>query len=123
MAFEQPGFAYTREAAADLSASQHLFVAINSSSQAAVAGAGVAVDGVLQNNPDAQGKAASIMRDGISKVRAGAAVAAGALVASNASGQAVTAATGNVVAGKALSAAGAANEVISVLLGSNHVLP
>lgn len=38
-------------AGADLSSSQHLFVVVNSSSKVVVAGAGVAVDGVVQNNP------------------------------------------------------------------------
>ncbi len=52
----------------------------------------------------------------IVEVEAGAAVVAGAKVASDAQGRAATAATGNVIMGTALTAAGAAGEVIDVLL-------
>lgn len=53
---------------------------------------------------------------GIAKVEAGAAVSRGDQVTSDASGRAVTAATGNNVAGKALQAAGAAGDIIEVYL-------
>lgn len=124
MAFEIPGFAFSLEAASDLSAGQHHFVEVDSSGQIAlVNGSGDTVDGVLQNDPDAQGQAGTVINDGISKVVAGAAVAQGALVMSNASGRAITATSGNFVAGRALEAATADAEVISVLLGGNQILP
>lgn len=101
-------------AGADLTASQHLFVVVNASGKAAVAGAGVAIDGVLQNKPDTD-QAATVWGCGsVSKVVAGAAVAAGALVAPNASGQAITAVSGNYIAGRALNAATGAGQLISV---------
>jgi len=53
---------------------------------------------------------------GIVEVEAGAAVAVGAVVTSDASGQAVTAASPALAQGVALSAAGAAGQFITVLL-------
>ena len=51
---------------------------------------------------------------GITKAVAGAAFAAGADLASDAAGKVVTAGTGDVVVGKAITAAGEANEVITI---------
>lgn len=123
MAYEIDGFAFTLEAAADLSAKQHHLLAVDSSSQVDSAGVGASVVaiGVLQNKPNAQGIAASIHQTGISKVVAGAAVAAGALVTTNAAGRAITATTGDFVSGTALEAAANDGEVIAVLLGQHHI--
>ena len=55
--------------------------------------------------------------DGVEFVTAGAAVALGAFVKSDATGRAVTAGTaGDLVSGRAISAAGAAGDIISVQL-------
>lgn len=51
---------------------------------------------------------------GITKAVAGAAIAADADLASDATGKVVTAVTGDVVVGKAITAAGEANEVITI---------
>jgi len=51
---------------------------------------------------------------GITKAVAGAAIAADADLASDAAGKVVTAGTGDVVVGKAITAAGEANEVITI---------
>ncbi|MAX51295.1 MAG: hypothetical protein CMH22_04900 [Methylophaga sp.] len=51
---------------------------------------------------------------GITKAVAGAAIAADADLASDAAGKVVTAATGDVVVGKAITAAGEENEVITI---------
>lgn len=115
MAYEIPGFTFTLPAAADHSANQYLFCSANSSGQAALTGAGLTAIGVIQNKPTI-GRATDIMVDGVSKVRVGAAVAIGAKVMANASGQAITATSTNQGLGVALSAATNANEVISVLL-------
>lgn len=116
MAYEIPAFSFTLPAAADHSANQYLFCTCNSSGQAAVAGAGVTAIGVIQNKPTS-GKATEIFSaPGISKVRAGAAVAVGAKVMANASGQGITATSTNQGLGIALTAAANANEVISVKL-------
>lgn len=116
MAYEVTGFKLgTLLANADLTASQYLFVVANSSSKVALAGAGVDVLGVLNNDPNTN-QSAEVVVNGVAKVRAGAAVAAGAKVMANASGQAITATATNKAVGVALAAAAAANEVIPVLL-------
>lgn len=104
----------TLEAGADLSSSQYLFVDVNSSGKAVVAGNGGNAVGVLQNNP-ASGAASTVQTAGIAKVIASGSITAGARVASDAAGKAKTAASTNHVLGRALEE-GAANRVISVLL-------
>jgi hypothetical protein len=56
--------------------------------------AGEAVLGVLQDNPSVAGRGAGVAFNGITKCIAGAAIARGAFVATNASGRAVTASKG-----------------------------
>lgn len=124
MAFQIPGFSFTLEASADLSAAQHHCVDVDGNGQVAVvSGSGDDVAAILQNDPDAQGNAASLMKTGVSKVVAGAAVTVGALVMSNAAGRAITATSGQVVFGRALQAAGGDGETIPVLLGETQILP
>lgn len=115
MAFEIPGPPFSLKAAADLSTSQFLFVSLDSNGEAVVAGAGARTMGVLQNKPTL-GQGASIVDRGITKVVAGAAVAIDARVSSDAAGKAITSATTNSVEGRALTAAAAADEIISVKL-------
>ena len=111
------------EAAADLSAAQFTFCVIDSNGQLAqVSSAGGDADGVLQNAPAAQGRAAALAYAGKVKVVAGATVAAGAKVQSDASGRAIAAASGDHVLGKALTAAASAGNLIEVLLVSKHIL-
>jgi hypothetical protein len=117
VAFETPILDFTLLAAADLSASQFFFLAVNASGQAAIAGSGVATIGVLQNKP-ASGQAAQVRTEGITKCVAGAAVAAGALVMSDAAGKAITATSTNDASGVALTAAGALNDIITVKIAT-----
>jgi hypothetical protein len=122
MALESNLTCVTLEAGGDLSAGQLLFVDVAADGQVdVVASAGADAIGVLQNDPAAAGRAASVAVLGVSKVVAGAAVTAGARVQSDASGRAIAAATGDVVLGRALTAASAAGEVIEVLLLSTHI--
>ena len=114
MAYEIPGFKFTLPANADLSSSQYLF-AVVTSGNAAVAGSGVDVAGVICNKPTS-GKATEIQVNGIAKVKAGAAFSVGAKLMSNGSGQAITATATNKAVGIALKAAGGANEIVSVEL-------
>lgn len=118
---------FSFQAAADLSTNQFCFVALNSSSQIAVAGANVECVGVLQDKPNAAGVAGQVRCFGISKVQAGGTFAAGDKIASNASGKAVkyTAASvsagtpeplaGSLVQGIALDA-GVSGQVATILL-------
>lgn len=116
MAYEIPGFSWTLEASGDLSAEQFTAMVVDGNGQAAQAGAAVNIAGVLQNNPSAAGREAAIVSTGITKGVAGAAVAAGAYLMTDANGEFVTAVATNELAGIALQAAGAQGEIIPVLL-------
>jgi hypothetical protein len=115
MAFTYTGQNVTLEAGQDLSSSQFYFVAVAADGQVDPAGAGVYAEGVLQNDPDAAGLAANVQISGITKVVAGGAVSVGDAVASNASGKAATAGSGDTVLGTALEAATADGDIIAVL--------
>ena len=113
----------TLEAGGDLSAGQYRFVELASDAQVDVASAagGDAV-GVLQNDPSAAGRVATVAVMGVTKLVAGAAVAAGDKLQAGADGRGLTAASGDVVLGRALTAASQAGDVIECLLVSQHVL-
>ena len=75
--------------------------------------------GVLQDKPNAAGKAGLVRAGGTSQVYAGGVIAQAALVTLNTSGQVINANSINEwIVGKALTAAGAAAELIEVLLFS-----
>lgn len=118
---EFPGQMIPGEAAADLSAGQYRAVVIDSNGQFARAGAGVAIAGVQQNKPAAQGRAISVMKDGVSKAEAGAAITAGAKVTTDANGKFVAATTGDFVSGFAWTAAGADGEIFSLWMNQLDV--
>ena len=104
-------------AAADLSGKRYHFMrqsAEGSCNMGSLA-TNSALIGVLQNKPES-GENATIAYSGKSKVTAGAAVTAGAMVTTNGSGRAVAVASGGMAGGRALQAAGADGEIISVLL-------
>lgn len=106
----------TREtfiAGQDLSANQFHFVTMASDGQIDPTGDGAAADGVLVNTPAAQGDAATVVVAGRVIVEAGGNIAVGANVASNAAGEAVTAATNDIILGKALEA-GVDGQIISI---------
>ena len=109
--------AITLVASADLSTKQYNAVKIDSNGQAALAGAGEAVAGILVNNPVA-GQSASIQIGGVCKGKAGGTIAAGAAVTPNASGVFITATTGNFIAGYAKEAA-VTGDTFAVLLKQN----
>lgn len=119
MAFESWDRAFTRIAAVDLSAAQYKGVALNGSSQLTLSPLGAAgYFGVVQNAP-ALGQAGTCVRDGVTKMVAGAAITPGAAVTTDAAGQAIPAGVGNVRIGIALLGASAAGVVISVDLDRN----
>lgn len=113
MATRENTSAITLVAGADLSEQQFRFVVVNAAGKAVVAGAGAAAVGVLTNDP-LEDQAGTVDIGGVTKVVAGATVAAGARVESNAAGAAITLDSGEAL-GTALSG-GAAGENISVLL-------
>ncbi|RKZ83795.1 MAG: hypothetical protein DRQ39_09100 [Gammaproteobacteria bacterium] len=113
----------TFEAGSDLSAAQFQAVAYAADGQVDLAGAAaVQVVGILQDNAgSAAGLAVQVgpaLAGGVTKWKAGAAVANGAFVTTDSTGRCVLAGTtGNAIWGIAQSAAGAANEIISVKFG------
>ena len=113
----------TLVAGQDLSAAQFQMMAVAADGEIDPAGAGAAVAGVLQNNPDAQGKAAAVGYAGKTMVKAGAAVTAGDLLASDANGKAVTASTGNYIVGIALEDIANADEIGTMLLANLGIAP
>lgn len=122
MATKQADSCITMIAGADLSAKQFYIVQPNSSGQAVLSAASDLTQiGVLQNKP-ASGYAGTVQVGGITKCIAGAAVAAGSRVTSDASGKAIVATTGKQVIGLAMTAAGAANEIFEVFLSPRGVV-
>lgn len=122
MATQESLTTVTLIAGADLSAKQYLFVELANDGQIdPVGSAGGDAVGVLQNDPDAAGKAATVAISGISKVVCGGTVTVGDKVQSDNAGKALTAASGDHVLGRAL-ATGASGEIIPVLLINHHIL-
>lgn len=116
MAYEEGLKCITRIAGADLTAAKYRFVEAASGKVTRCNAAGESALGVLQNDPDIDEAATVAILGSVTKVVAGAAIALDADITTDNQGRAVTAATGNKIHGKALIAAGAAGEIISVLL-------
>jgi len=103
------------EASGDLSSHQFKFMVIDSNNQLALnTSAGALCNGVLQDKPDAAGKAGSLGVGGVTKIVLGATLAAGAEVMSSAAGVAVAATATNKVLGT-LRVGGASGEVGEML--------
>lgn len=117
MAYDNGIFCQTFEAGQDLSAKQYFFVTRAADGQIDPTGAAAAADGVLQNDPDAAGKQATVATSPgtISKVVIGAAVTNNDLLEADSSGRGVTVSSGKVLA-KALAAGTAAGQIIPALL-------
>lgn len=116
MAYEEGLKCITRIAGADLTAAKYRFVELTAGKVTRCNAAGEAAIGVLQNDP-ADTEAATIAIVGsTTKVVAGAAITEGAKITTDNEGRAVTASTGNQIHGTAMLGAGAAGEIISVLL-------
>lgn len=116
MAYEEQLRTVSYEAGQDLSNAQYLFVVQAADKQVdPVAVLGARASGILQNNPGAVGRAASVAIAGsISKLRVGGVVAVQANVTAAADGRGVTAETGHHINAIALEASAAANDVITV---------
>ncbi|KPK37655.1 MAG: hypothetical protein AMJ69_10785 [Gammaproteobacteria bacterium SG8_47] len=115
MAFNNAQHVVTLEAGANYATKQFFFVSMSSDGQIDPTGDGAAAIGVLLNDPAAQGRAAEVCIGGLTRVECGTAgVTAGDDIASDASGNAVPAATGDVILGTALET-GADGEVISII--------
>lgn len=107
MATIQPGERYTARAGADLTGKRYHIVKLNASDEAVLSSAATdAHFGVLDYEAKAGDSVDIVMLNGSGtfKVKTAANIAAGALITSNASGQAITATTGARVIGRALRA-------------------
>lgn len=106
-------------AGADLSAKQYTFVKMSGTGVIGAAAATDVVIGVLQNAPTS-GKTAEVAIDGVTKLKASAAIAAGALVGTTSTGLAVALTAGTdttkYVFGQAITAAGASGDIITVAI-------
>lgn len=108
----------TYAAAADLSSYQYHFVYISADNTVNVAGANAKTLGILQNKPDAAGKAAVVRIIGTSKLVAGEAMASGKYVTckSDGHGEIADAASEHVGAYVLGEDSTAAGDIIEVLL-------
>lgn len=117
MAYEENLDCITLEAGADLSAKQYFFVTqAAGDGQVDPTGDGLLANGVLQNKPDAAGKAATIAVRGVTKISAGAAFSRGDILSSDGNGEAITVGSGDYPLARALEAALAAHDIVSVQL-------
>jgi hypothetical protein len=117
MAYEEALKNITFEAGQDLSAKQYFFVTkAADDGQIDPTGDGALANGVLQNNPSAAGMAATVAIDGITKLSAGAAFSRGAILSSDANGEAITIGSGDYPLARALEAATAAHDIVSAQL-------
>lgn len=117
MGFEIPGQKLGTQVAAAALGDRYRFVTLTDAGTVAQAGtAGAKALGVLQS-PAESGEAAEVMITGVSKVEAGAAITKAGPVSTDAQGRVIAAAEGHTINGVALETAGAAGEVIAVLLG------
>lgn len=121
MSYESTLTCITVQAGADLSTKQYLFHNMASDGQIDPVGTeGIDAMGVLQNDPDAAGKAATLAVAGVTKVVAAGAIDPGGKVMSDNTGKAVAASTTKIVLGRYLgTVAAASGDIIPVLLGSN----
>lgn len=138
MPFEIPVLDITRDANVDLSAKQFFIVKAVAGGKVGLAAAGEQSYGILQDKP-ASGKAGSVRVYGVSKVVAGAAIAEGDPITSDANGKAKSAVkastntsdagaiadplVGSHVLGIALEAAAADLDVITVLITHSGAVP
>ena len=99
MAVEEGLRCLTFQATATLSAKQYFLGKIQSTGKVNVAGDGVAADGVIQDGAPVANGATSLAIAGRSKIYIGATLVPGNNVASNASGHAVPATTGEYIIG------------------------
>jgi len=120
MSYEESLECVTKEAGSDLSAGQYKCVNVSSDGQVdLVASKGAAIYGVLQDKPAAVGRACQVGINGVTKVLAGAVIAAGAEVICDATGRVITKdATDQHVLGTAEEAAVAAGNIIAVRIKS-----
>jgi hypothetical protein len=114
MTYEVPGFKRSYLVAGDLTASQFKFVKLSGATMVACTATTDKPVGVLQDKPNAAGKAGQVMVFGVTRAVAAGAITAGVPVYITADGSVSNA--GTVCVGVAETAASALGDQISVLL-------
>jgi len=123
MAVMQTRDTRTFEAGEDLSSAQFKFVTLESDGKVDLAdAAGERAIGVLLNDP-AAGESATVAISGKVMVTSGGTIAAGAQIQTDASGDALTAAAGDVVLGYALESAVDGQVMAIELIQGGNVVP
>lgn len=114
---------YSEPANADISGSQYLFVEYTNGNVVACNAAGDFALGVLENAPEAAGRAAQVVMLGGCKVISGAGITKGDLIGTDAAGKAITVApiaggaqVGHAVLGRAMETASGADEIIGAFI-------
>ena len=111
-------------AGADLSAKQYTFVKLSGSTVISAAAATDLPIGVLLNDP-ASGETAAVAVSGVIKLKASAAISVGALVGTTSTGTGVSLTAGTdttkYILGRAVTAAGAANDIITVAVNCANI--
>jgi hypothetical protein len=115
MAYEQSLQKISIPANTDLSAKQYYAVTVNSTGKAIVAGAGVPIVGILQNDPAAAGVGANLGFSGVSKAALGGTATAGTMAAVDSNGKFANAVSGDIAVGIFV-LGGASGEIGSLLL-------
>lgn len=109
------------EAGADLTGKRYYLVKVNSDREVVLAGDGEDAIGVLHSE-GIEGAMVQVCIGGVSKVVAGGELATiGTELASDTNGKATAAASTDQILGVQLSAAGAANELVELLLRKNGI--
>lgn len=121
MSTENPGKRISMLAGADLSTSQFYAVKVSADDTVVLSGDGQDAIGVLQDTP-ASGQTGAVQLDGVSKAVAGAAIVAGAKVASNGAGKFITAVATKAVIGTAKTAAAGDLSVFEIILDKQGIL-
>ena len=121
MAYEIPKLVISLKAGADLSAHQYKCMKLDANGDAVITAAATDIPvGILQNKPDAAGKAAEIMVVGVSKVNQDADLTIGDLIGTSADGQLAKKTVGtdttNYVIGQLLEDGGAAAAIGTALI-------
>jgi len=111
-------------AGADLSAKQYTFVKLSGSTVISAAAATDLPIGVLLNDP-ASGETAAVAVSGVVKLKASAAISVGALVGTTSTGTGVSLTAGTdttkYILGRAITAAGAASDIITVAVNCANI--
>jgi hypothetical protein len=118
MAYENLTKTTTLIAGQDLSAKQYRFMSLAPDGQIDPTGLGLEAEGILQNDPSAAGRAASVatLQGDISMCEAGGVVRVGRDMISDSVGRGIEAFGAHRVQAVAMTAAAAAGEIISVML-------